>query len=280
MISFWILEFDAVRDRVGIELRLRERDARFQASQAVHAEGSAKGGWLEANVRPHLIAGSRKSEAGRHDSDDGGGYSVQIDLAAEDVRVGAESVAPPGFADDGYAGCVGCILASYESPAHHGLDAQHVEDPGCDIGALYLLGIFGARDVEQRLAEEFDGFKGVIALFQIQVVGDRHRAVLGVLRREMVEDERDPVRIGIRERTQQNAVDDAEDRGGSTNSKSERKNRDDSESRAAAQHTPAVSNILKKGLHEESRFRLANLFFELVDAAGFEIGLARRRLIG
>ncbi len=89
-----------------------------------------------------------------------------------------------------------------------------------------MFGIFCAGDVEQGLAEEFGAFEGMIAFLPIQVIGDGESSMFGVLGREMVEDECDAVTGGIRQRAQQDAVDDAEDGGGCADPQGEREDRD------------------------------------------------------
>ena len=226
MIGLWIFELDAVRDGIGIQLGLGKRDAGFKASEAAHAEGSSPGGGNQTDIGPHFISGTRESETGRHDADNGGWNAVEIEFAAEDLRVGTEGAAPPSFADDGYAGRIARILAGQESSAHYRLDSEHRKESGGYVGALDLFGIFCAGDIEQGLAVEFGTLERMIAFFPIQVVGDGERAMLGVLGREVVEDECHAVAGGIRQRTEKNTVDDAEDCRGGADSQGERENGD------------------------------------------------------
>ena len=63
-------------------------------------------------------------------------------------------------------------------------------------------------------------------------------------------DHRQPIGIGIRERAQDDAIEDAENGGGRADAERQRQHRGDGEPRAPPQQTPAEPDVLKKSVHD------------------------------
>src|SRR6202021_949721 len=72
-----------------------------------------------------------------HDSDDGERTFVEIDGAADEMRIGAEAATPEFFADDRDRRGAGPAVFGNEGAAHERSHLQDVEEPGGNNGGVY-----------------------------------------------------------------------------------------------------------------------------------------------
>jgi hypothetical protein len=85
-------------------------------------------------------------------------------------------------------------------------------------------------------------FKNRVVVSPIEIVRQRNRVILTGSRRFI--QHHDPVGVPVRQRAQQNRINDAENRGVRANAERQRQDRDRAETRLLPQHAESISNIL------------------------------------
>jgi len=202
----------------------------------------------------------------RHDPDDREERAVERDGLADDRRVAAEALAPETMADHRDAlARVGGTLG--KARAEHRLHAEHQEEirRGLDgVDALWIAAGLGQRQLripprrgfvehlrQAAIVDEVDR-RNPLVRQPLAVVGLPHRC--------------QAIGIGIRQRAQNHAVEDAENGRGRADAQRERQHRGDGEARRAAQQAPAEADVLKQCIHGVPSGRLDGSMAVMVDS--------------
>ncbi len=194
---------------------------------------------------PDLRAGVREREARRHHADDLGRPLDDRDLLADDVRVGAEARPPETFADHRDLWTVFHVLGFGESASQarrdleerkeirrHPRDGQTIRlRATVRIGYVRRTAVVG-RDAGDRVREALVRVVGAGRLLSL------HQAD----RRQVVPRADELLGMSVRQRPQQDGVDDGEYRGRGSDADRQRSDDGDAEARGAAKRAEGVRN--------------------------------------
>ena len=189
-------------------------------------------------------------EARRHDADDPGRRAVDLHDAPDDVFAAAE-VAPPGrVGNDGDVlradGGVGLV----EQPAALRRDAQHVEQLRRHDGRVHPARTLGRAQVDRAGAVGADALERTVPFLELRPLRQGHPEAIEPEPRERAGDEHQPLGMGVAQRLEHHAVDDAEDRGVGADAQRERQNRHRGIPRALREGPEGIDNVLGQGLHK------------------------------
>ena len=228
---------------------------------------------------PHARA-TEQLELPRDDADDGERHAVETDIGADDGGVAVEPRLPQGFAEHGHVGAA-AVVVGHERPAGNRLDAEGVEEPGCDPLAGDVLGetvgaghhhAADARDVAR------DDVEGAVAIAPVGHVQGRHGTARG--RRAALGEHHQPIRVAERQRTEQRRVDEREDRAVRADAQGERQDRDGREAGLPAKGAGGIAEVVPElgqyrpaGGHAGRRWRRHVRLAKLTHVAGERIGV-------
>src|SRR5262249_12736266 len=154
------------------------------------------------------------------------GVIVQRKLLTDHMRVGAKTAAPQTMTEHDDLTGAGLIFARSKSAAERRLDAERGDEIGGTHRALQQLRLTSARQRKGLTPIRGDLLERLAAFPVIQIFRRRHTNTDQSLLREILRDQRKPLRFGIRQRLQQHSVDDTEDRRVRANAESQRENSD------------------------------------------------------
>jgi hypothetical protein len=166
---------------------------------------------VEGHRRPDLAGVQGELELVGHDADDRARAVVDADGAADDVGVGAEALAPEAVLDEDDGVGAGPALLLAEGAAALGARGEHAEERGRDARAGDALGLLALVEAEVLLAVGGQLLEDAGLLAPVEVVGGRDRVAVVGLVHAALPDHHDPRRRLVRERPQQQRVDDRED---------------------------------------------------------------------
>ncbi len=215
-------------------------------------------GTATSNDRP----GGRAEERRRRHADDRERDTVERERPADDAGFTAETPLPERVADDGHGAvrsAAALIVGGAEGAAEHRRHAEHVEESAARPDALGELGGAAARQVEAGVGPG-DGAIGPLALPVAKLFPDR------IGPRPVVE-QHQPLGLADRERLQQDAVDEGEDRAVGADAEGERGHGDQRERGAAAQDAQTVAHVLRELVEPARAARVAAFFLDLLHAA-------------
>ncbi len=178
--------------------------------------------------------------------------AVQLERAADEVRIAARELLPQPVAHDGdTVRAIGRLLRPVEAAElrPHAEHAREVAQRRRDADALRLA---VARQRAVADPEPGDRLERVFARGQVQHLRYRERRVIEVERRDVLPHDVQPVQPFHRQRPEQHRVDQAEDRRVGADAERQRDDGEDREARRRAQRAPGVSQILQQAFH---RFR-------------------------
>ena len=205
----------------------QERAARPQADRARRVHG---------HRHPEVHAGGGEVEVRRHDAPHLVGDPVERQRPPDDGRVGAETLAPQRVAQQGGPGGAGALVVESEArtqcrrPAETG---EQVAGDRRDVDAQGLVEA-GQRPVVRRdVRGDVEGARPFAQLDELADVAD-------------VEYADQPVRLGDRQRPQENAVQGAEDGGGRADGEGQGGDRHRREPGAAGEGACAAPYVLPK----------------------------------
>ena len=141
------------------------------------------------------------------------------------------------------------LFLGREDAAEQRLRVHNREETIADLSAGNPLGLTIAGKNRTEIGIGRDLFENVIAGAVIRDIGRRHlsaRAATGFI---FAPDEDDRFRITVRQRFEQDRIDDAEHRRVRTDTERERNNGDRGEAGALEKHPGAEANILKQRVH-------------------------------
>src|SRR5205823_6166294 len=149
-------------------------------------------------------------------------------------------------------GIAGTVVLGSEPSPDHGLNAERRERAFRDGEALHLLRRSEPRDAHSVAVPYTELLKRAILVTKGEVIGGREIQILNGDPRRLLPDADQLLRIGVWQRLQQNAVDDAEDGGVGTDSNSDREYGQKSEHRRAKQSAENAPELLAERSHNAS----------------------------
>ena len=248
---FGIVFLDRGIVRVDLRLRFGDRRARFQARDHVRAAAAGMALARHALLRPRPYRQEKPRFRGeeakirRQHADDLSRDAVHADVAAENVWIGREALAPVGVGqdDDSVVFRHGRFRFG-EGATHREINAQRREKFRRDAHDLDLLGgtgiaqDFGALAIEGKARERRDVAAPLV------VIGDRRAVILDSGFRIGVEDRDQPIGLRKRKRTEQNGIDDRENREVRAETDRDRGQRGQREGRSFAKLAKGVAEIV------------------------------------
>ena len=176
-------------------------------------------------------------------------FSAQVDRLPEDARIAVEAAVPEGVTDDEYRGC-GLVLPLGEPPAKLWVDAQHAGHGCRHPDAFDALGAGCAGHGQTGFRVGTDGRKRSGTRRKIEVVRRGEDVRLAVGRDGVAGPEPDQaVRVGKRERAQQDAAYQAEDGRVRGDPQGEGQGGDSGESGFAGENAARVHEVLTERVH-------------------------------
>ena len=195
--------------------------------------------------RPEVGVGE-ELELARNDADDGGRFAVDDDLSSYQRRVASVPALPETLADDYRERTVGLFVGSAKGAAQDRINSEHAEErrrymldddaPGSGLGLEDRIPF--ERD---HRADFHEAFRTGLDVLEVRG-GERVFRV--VLRHVVRPDHREPVRIGIGERIQDDSVDHGEDRRVGTDAEGQGQDRQQCQTGPAGELANAIEKIL------------------------------------
>jgi hypothetical protein len=188
--------------------------------------------------------GKHVVEPCRQDAEHGVGPLIEGDLAAYHGGVGGKTAAPQRIAQDHDRGAVEPVVAGLEGSAQRRRHPQHPEIPGADPLSLQPFRFRSAHQSRLPGPEDGNRLERTASLGDFPVGDER----LG----DMVAfpDRRQLPGPGIRERLEENRVDDAEDRRGAADPEGQGEHRHRGEARSTAEPPRRIAEIGHQGFHQ------------------------------
>jgi hypothetical protein len=259
------------RDMLYVDLRLPGAHAGLEpADHAVDHVVAVGGVDVDACGGPHLRrslgvdAGRQQQlEAWGQDADDARAAVAELDILADGGRIAAEAPQPERVTEDRShrrtrRGClsghlrhrravIGDEIAADEHPRAQ--ETEQVRRGAADANLLRIGSRRGERDAAGRdhssdLVEDLRGL-----LLEIAKIRWRERPVMDVAGAQLAPDHHEPLRIGVRQRTQQHGVDHAEDGRAGADAERDRDGGHRRESQILAQSASRVVEIFKECVH-------------------------------
>jgi hypothetical protein len=231
-----------LRDELGAERR--ERRARGEPRDDAEAEARAEVlGEVEVGWRPDLRT-LREAEAARHHADHGDRPRVEVELLADELRVAAEPALPDLVAEDDDLWIAGLILLVVEPAAERGAHAEQRRQRAGRVGYLDADRPIATGERRRALSPGRDRRARLAAPLQILEASQRHAEVRQAqLAGDLAVHTHQLLGLRVRQRPQDDGVDDAEDRRGGADAEGERDDEDRGQPRRLAHHAERVADV-------------------------------------
>jgi len=247
---------------------LRERNVRLEASQ--HQQGLPGGiarkvqhaGRVEIRAPVELVSVG-------HDADDGAATFVEADALADHGGPATELAQPQVVAEEHNVVLAGLVFPRLEIPPEGGSCLQDAEIGRRDALREDAPGLALAGEIVGPVNPGGERGESPGLAGPREKIG-RRGARLGAARRPQAQHHQ-LGRAGIVQRTQQHAVDHAEDGRGGADAEGQREDGDDGEAGMLAQHPQAETQVTAQGVEPRPAVLVAGDFLELFDAAEFPL---------
>lgn len=187
-------------------------------------------------------------ESRGHDAGDSGGLSVEEDLFADQGGVSTEGAAPQVVAEDEWKRRAGFAIAGIDPAADERRHAERGQERAGDEGGVDAQGLgSGAGQVGAAGLPRIDGLECLGELAEIAELrrGDPEAAQAGGAEgRELRIDTDEVLGLAVRERTQDDGIDYAEDRRGGADAKRETEEHGGGEGRRSAKLAQSEAGVL------------------------------------
>ncbi len=252
--------------------RFLQRDALPQPSERRHHACGARSDRLGAG--PEGAGGRRHVDVHlrgivrdrRQDSHDLVGAIVHAEDAPHDRRVAAQFPLPVAVAQHEHRRSARVVVGGHERPPVQRRDAQHVEVVGGDHARPDPLWLGQPEQDEPHLVELDDRVEAARgAIVEDFLVGEPH--VLDARERLLLPQDDERLTVRIRERLEQDPVHHAEDGGVRADAEPHRADHDECKSRAAAERSQAVADVLRERLGDPREPRVAHVVLDPVHGA-------------
>ena len=235
---------DPGADRAHVGLRLLKGHALFQSGereQPVEIPGHVRR--LERERPPKLIEGAVEGAPRRQDADDGVRFVVQQDRPVDNRWVGAELVDPQDVAQDDDLFLPEPIFIGQKRPTQRGPNAEDLEEVWRDSAAAQLNRVAGAGECGRPAGLGGHEIEDLVVLLPVEEI-QRGDAV-PVAARRLFEHAHDAIGVVIRQRTEHQAVHEAEDRRVGADAERQRQDRHRREAWACSERSQGVTQVLK-----------------------------------
>ena len=237
-----------LRDPMDVFAGLRDRDAGLQPAGRVEAvRPMVRARRIDLQRQPHH-GGTRVREVRRqrevrgHDPDHLERRAVDLNRAADDGGIAGVAALPEAVADHREVGTAGHVLLRGEAASAKGRDAERREHVRADVADRHALGLAVARQVRLAIAPggHFGQRRRPAAVVEDFSLGDPRLVERG----PAAPDHDGAIRVAPRQRSQQDGVDDAEDRGVRADAERERQHGDGGERGIPRKRADAEPEIL------------------------------------
>ena len=182
-------------------------------------------------------------ESRRHHADDRAGPSVRRDGETEHVRASAQPRLPELVTQEDDAVAALFVLLRRKDPAERGLHPERGEHVRRRQQAGDLFGLTVQHHVDPRRTDHAEVVERFVALAPRHEIR-RCDHVARVAVEAVLPDHDDAVRIGIRQRLEHDAADDAEDRGGCADPERQRQHGRNGKARRAQKRPHGKAQVL------------------------------------
>src|SRR5215475_301875 len=173
------------------------------------------------------------------------GIIVEPDGTADNIRIGAIGAAPQAITDHGLCGETRHEVLRTKQPSNLRGHTQHGEVAETAIDPLDTLGLSGPGHILATLKNRGHVFKYTRSRLQVIQFGLGKPNVPQSYAGLVKEDSYQTIGIGVRQRTQQYGIHDAENGCVGSHAKRQRQHSYDRECRLLDQHAQTIANILK-----------------------------------
>ena len=225
------------------------RSLLFQQSVSPFTQG------LNDHRYPVFDARVGKIERRGHDPDDGAGAVVELELLPDKIGIAAEIALPGAARQQDDVVVARRFFVGGERPSFGGVDAEQAEEGGRDGGPGETNGLVSSRHGGGLLrVHRYVGESAAVLPPGEEQPLRRHAVVALHLRLRIgLGDLNDTIGIVIRERLQEDAVDDAEDRRVGADTEAEGEDDDRCESGGFGEAANGETQILQQGTHDYLR---------------------------
>ena len=243
----WMIGLERRRHGVEIRLGLLAADAGLQARErriAVRAAiVVAQRLGIEKERLPDLDAPIGKLERGRHHANHLRRTTIHRNRLPDDRRVRAEPPRPQRMTQHHDVVAAWLILVRDERAADlRGRAEQREERRGHD-GAFDALGLAAAGEIESDGVVGRHLLEGMTSIAIVHVLPGGGRDVVEPRTLQVAPDHHESIRVAVRKRPQQHAVDDGKDGGVGTDAEREGEQHDDREPRIPAQGAEGITHV-------------------------------------
>ena len=224
-VRIWKLPFDAGPNRGHVGLGLLQGNARFQSRkrhQPVKISRHVRG--LEREWPPELVERAVEGASRRQHADHRVGLVVEKNRAIDDRGICSELVDPEHMAQNHHVILPPLVFVGQERAASLRPDAEDVEIVRRDSRPTKLDGFPAAREGRGAAGLSGHEFEDGVVLLPVEEVqcGDAVAVAAG----RLLENTHNPIGLRVRQRSEQDAIDEAEDRGVGADAECQREDRD------------------------------------------------------
>ena len=175
-----------VQERLSRRLRLPDRDPRFELGDDgkeldAHLPRRCRLDRRHGHRHPELCIRIRELKLGRHDADDRIVRAVELDVSADERRLGAKNALPQVVAQQDDAIPAGYLLVLGEIAAVKRFDAEHRKKGRGDVLTFDAPRLGAPGQVEADIAKGSHPFKNVVFVTPRAIVIQRERRhLLGI----------------------------------------------------------------------------------------------------
>ena len=159
---------------------------------------------------------------------------IKVQLLADDVRITGETTLPESMTDHTNKVLAFRVFTFDKRTTEHRIDAENFEEVGSDTRHRQTFRLAIAREIDRAAVKESDRFERTILFAIRSKVRLRNSPRVESQLRARLNQSHHAVRITKRQRSQQNAVHQAEDRGVGANAERESDDCNQSECRVAS----------------------------------------------
>ena len=194
---------------------------------------------IERQRRPHFHVGAgRELEHRRHHADHGERHRIELDRLADDFSIRAKHARPEAVAQHHDAVVADGGFFGHERAAEDGVGFEHGEQVRRRAQAGHVLRIAGALVAEVDVPVRRERFEALRLALPVFVGRHRHRPLVAV--GIDLPQHRDLLGILVRQRVEDDGLDDAEDGGVGADAEREREHGDQHKGRLPAQGAEGV----------------------------------------
>ena len=210
----------------------------------------------QADRHEDVVVAAEIPKARRQHADDRVARSIEGDRTAQGGRVAAEAILPERVADDRFGWRVRAVFGFAEQAAHARAHADDVEETAGDTPAAEPFRVVDAGERHRLGARQREGVERVLTRAPVDEIRPRHRHLRAVGPDLVQVDE--AIRLWIRQRPQQDAVDEREDGRGRADAERQRDEDDGGERRRPGERAHGVANVLPERVEPHRWLLLSN----------------------